>query len=215
MRLTTVALAALPFSALAAPQIPSPPIPSPGEIPVDVPGGTVIGAVTGVESFHGIPFADPPPRTSFVCGHREGCSAAPSTFNATVFAPGCPQIPPNTTEVLLPKLLGKGMMPPHWPEDVIKGREDCLTVTVQRPKGTQAGARLSVLFFILAAASCFGFLGGAEVLADDRANLGLRDQRMGLEWVADNIASVGGDPDRVAIWDQLAGSISAFDQMAL
>ncbi|KAM3547770.1 hypothetical protein MY1884_009450 [Beauveria asiatica] len=33
-----------------------------------------------------------------------------------------------------------------------------------------------------------GFLGGAEVLKDNSTNLGLRDQRMDLEWVADNIA---------------------------
>ena len=61
----------------------------------------------------------------------------------------------------------------------------------------------------------FGFLPGAEILKDGSANLGLLDQRLGLQWTADNIASFGGDPTKVTIWGESAGAISVFDQLAL
>ncbi|KAJ5533708.1 secreted lipase [Penicillium frequentans] len=61
----------------------------------------------------------------------------------------------------------------------------------------------------------FGFMPGSEILKDGSANLGLLDQRLALEWIADNIEEFGGDPSKVTIWGESAGAISVFDQMAL
>ncbi|DAA73870.1 TPA_exp: putative secreted lipase [Trichophyton benhamiae CBS 112371] len=61
----------------------------------------------------------------------------------------------------------------------------------------------------------FGFLPGADIKKDGSANLGLLDQRLGLQWVAENIEKFGGDPEKVTIWGESAGAISVFDQMAL
>ncbi|PNP50015.1 hypothetical protein THARTR1_09346 [Trichoderma harzianum] len=44
----------------------------------------------------------------------------------------------------------------------------------------------------------FGFLGAPC----QPANLGLRDQRVGVEWVRDNIAAFGGNPEKIAIFGQ-------------
>lgn len=38
----------------------------------------------------------------------------------------------------------------------------------------------------------FGFLAGQELTAEGSVNLGLLDQRLALQWVADNIAAFGG-----------------------
>lgn len=53
----------------------------------------------------------------------------------------------------------------------------------------------------------FGFLPGKELLEDSSTNLGLLDQRLGLEWVADFVDKFGGDPEKVTIWGESAGSI--------
>lgn len=58
----------------------------------------------------------------------------------------------------------------------------------------------------------FGFLAGKELSDEGNTNLGLRDQRLALQWVADNIKAFGGDPKKVTIWGQSAGAISVLDQ---
>lgn len=62
--------------------------------------------------------------------------------------------------------------------------------------GVSANYRLSAL----------GFLFSAEVARSGNTNLGLRDQRLALHWLQENIAAFGGDHTKVTIWGESAGA---------
>lgn len=72
---------------------------------------------------------------------------------------------------------------PWYNGQYIAGKEDLVVVTLNY--------RLSI----------FGFPGNPV----SPANLGLLDQRLAVEWVRDNIAGFGGDPNRITLFGQSAG----------
>ncbi|KAL2061423.1 hypothetical protein VTL71DRAFT_7696 [Oculimacula yallundae] len=78
----------------------------------------------------------------------------------------------------------------------------------------------------------FGFMNGDDVANEGSTNAGLKDQRLGLHWLKENIAGFGGNPDkitsmfcssnipqlgnvtdRVIVWGQSAGAASVGIQL--
>ncbi|KAK2737438.1 hypothetical protein FQN57_007528 [Myotisia sp. PD_48] len=54
----------------------------------------------------------------------------------------------------------------------------------------------------------FGFAISDALRAEKSTNAGLRDQRLAMEWVRDNIKNFGGDPDKITIAGQSSGGLA-------
>ncbi|CAN5324869.1 carboxylesterase/lipase family protein [soil metagenome] len=185
--------------------------------------GPVRGADDGaVRSWKGIRYAAPP-----VGERRWRAPVAPEPWSevadATDFGPVSPQ-PENAIIVLHPGATKN---------------EDCLTLNVWAPTGSDAGSPLPVMVwlhggaYIFGASSqplfdaqhlvtrgdvvvvtvnyrlgAFGFLDLTSFSSDEHtfdSNLALRDVLLSLNWVKENIAAFGGDPEQVTLFGESAG----------
>ncbi|EME79191.1 uncharacterized protein MYCFIDRAFT_57762 [Pseudocercospora fijiensis CIRAD86] len=237
-------LALLATSALAAPLDERQSGPS-----VTIRNGTVVGSTaSGIDSFKGIPFAQPPVGNLRLRSPRPLASGF-GTITSDPSPRACPQFSTQVNTGNLPQdALAKLMNTPLF-QEINNAGEDCLTLNVQRPSTATSSSKLPVLFWIYGGGfesgstgmydggsiirksvslgkpimfvevnyrvGGFGFLGGKDLAGEGNTNLGLRDQRLGLQWVQDNIAAFGGDPTKVTIWGESAGAISVFDHTVI
>ncbi|KAF4628932.1 hypothetical protein G7Y89_g9218 [Cudoniella acicularis] len=61
--------------------------------------------------------------------------------------------------------------------------------------------------------SAFGFIWSKEVATNGTGNIGLRDQRLVLHGIQENIAGFGGDSTKVTVWGENAGGIAIGRQL--
>ncbi|MBL0730562.1 carboxylesterase/lipase family protein [Piscinibacter sp. HJYY11] len=173
----------------------------------------------GVSAWLGVPYAQPP------VDAQRFMPAAPvqawhGVRDATQFGAACPQKVVGSMKSLGPAL-----------------SEDCLTLNIWSPAAdgkkrpvvvwvhggafllgsarVYTGAHLAAQGDIVVVAlnyrlGVLGFVNFGEALGDERiaSNLGLRDQVLALRWVRDHIEAFGGDPGRVTLAGESAGSMS-------
>ncbi|XP_067653157.1 cholinesterase-like [Haliotis asinina] len=176
-----------------------------------------------IDVFYGIPYAKPPVGDLRFKHPQPSDSWGPEVRDAQKPTPSCIQ----TKDTF-----GSSEAYRQTPDDY---SEDCLHLTVWTPSATRGN--LAVMVWIYGGGWHFGStrlplyegkylaaendviivsmnyrLGplGFSYLGPDTipGNMGLMDQRLALQWVKDNIASFGGDPTRVTIFGESAGSAS-------
>jgi carboxylesterase type B len=179
---------------------------------LDTPAGTVVGRqADGVRRYLGIPYAEAPtgarwfaapvPRARFprpydASRHGATSQRVPLFATTTIPEPSVPGDDVLNLSVTAPAAQGRpvlvwihgggflaGSQASPWYDGRAFARDGVVVVTV--------GYRLGV--------DGFAPLDGVP------ANLGLRDLLCALDWVQENIAAFGGDPDRVTVAGQSAG----------
>ncbi|PLB54156.1 carboxylesterase, type B [Aspergillus steynii IBT 23096] len=190
--------------------------------------GTINSTYPNVQQFLGIPYAKPPMGERRWLPPQELGNHSTTFVNAITMPAACPQS-------LV--AMEKGPFGKYAPQTMVAGNisEDCLTLSVWAPKngkknlpviiwihggqylygGTNVRpwipspwierSQEHIIVAIQYRLNMFGFP-AARGLKDQ--NLGILDQRLGMEWVRRNIAQFGGNPEQMILWGESAGGSS-------
>ena len=202
--------------------------------PIKTSGGLVSGVAvsdSAVRAYKGIPFAKPPVGD---LRWRAPQRAEPwtGTLVADKFGPSCMQPDPTPGHSIFTRIFYTPIKPTSedclylniWTA-ALAGEKRPVMVWI--PGGGFRGGSSSVEIYdgaelarkgvVLVSVNYrlwkFGFLAAPELSAESEhhasGNYGLLDQIAALQWVKENIAAFGGDPDNVTIFGQSAGSVAA------
>ncbi|GJQ72648.1 hypothetical protein Trydic_g1310 [Trypoxylus dichotomus] len=196
---------------------------------VETQNGWVVGQqLNNMYSWRGIPYARPP-----IKNLRFQLPQTPNNWtgiwDATYDRSECVQVP------IADAIAGNKI--PRLSDLIPQGDEDCLYMNVYTPQLPRTDATLLPVMVWIHGGSflrgngsytlyapdslvqqgvivvtlnyrlgIFGFLSTADSATPD--NIGLRDQIFALKWVQNNIMNFGGDPDKVTIFGESAGSAS-------
>ena len=124
------------------------PVEKRGAPTVTIADGTVIGtSFAGIDSFKGIPFAQPP-TGSLRLKPPQPLSSPFGTFKSVLLPASCPQfISQVDTSNLVSEAIGLLADSPLF-KAVDNISEDCLNLNVQRPSGTSSSSKLPVVVWI-------------------------------------------------------------------
>jgi para-nitrobenzyl esterase len=202
--------------------------------PIKTSGGLVSGVAVSdgaVRAYKGLPFAKPPVGD---LRWREPQPAEPwtGTLVADKFGPSCMQPDPTPGHSIFTRIFYTPIKP--MSEDCLYlnvwtagSAGEKRPVMVWIPGGGFRGGSSSVEIYngaelakkgvVLVSINYrlwkFGFLALPELSTESEhhasGNYGLLDQIAALQWVKENIAAFGGDPDNVTIFGQSAGSVAA------
>jgi para-nitrobenzyl esterase len=189
-----------------------------------------LGADGQVRAFLGIPFAAPPvgqlrwkpPQAAAAWqGVRQATAFGSRCMQANVFAdmvfrdPGISE-DCLTLNVWTPANAGNAELPVMvW---IYGGGFRAGGTSEPRQDGEHLAHKGVVVVSMNYRLNIFGFFAHPELAAESpqhaAGNYGLMDQTAALRWVARNIAAFGGDPRKVTIFGESAGSMSVSAQMA-
>ena len=191
---------------------------------VRVDGGLVTGtSAEGIRRYKGIPFAAPP------TGDLRWKPPQPvrpwaDTRNGEAVGPACPQVPrsPNSVSKDPRERQSEDCLYLNVWTGANAGERRPVMVwyhgggwrrgsgTNLSPTGAPLAKKGVVLVTVNYRLGALGYLAHPELTAESpnhaSGNYGFLDQIAALEWVQENIAAFGGDPDNVTIFGQSAGS---------
>ena len=152
---------------------------------VTITNGTVVGSTTtGIDSFKGIPFAEPPVG-QLRLKPPQSITSNFGTITATGVPTACPQFYSQVNTSNLPAAVVAKLLDSPIAQAATVSGENCLTLNVQRPSTATSSSKLPVIFWIFGGKFAQGVPircsdAGADVQLHDQAasNSGLHRRTM-------------------------------------